>query len=140
MVTLKWAAFAGVLIVIAGTSLVCGASVASSADSSVKSGVWGAQGVMLTVRVADAAIEYDCGRGTIAQKLVLDRNNKFDVPGRHFREGGPTRLDDDGEPARYQATVTSDTMTLTVTLSQSQETLGPFTLAFGRQVILKKCL
>ena len=92
------------------------------------------------MRAADAAIEYDCGRGTIEQKLVLDRNNKFDVPGRHFREGGPTRLDDDGEAARYQATVRSDTMTLTVTLSQSQETLGPFTLTFGRQVILKKCL
>ena len=125
----------------AGSGSACGDGlVATAPDTAVKNGDWGARGIVVRVKPDGGDVEYDCGRGTIDAALKLDSGGRFNVTGRHFREGGPTRLDEKGEPARYSGRVEGDTMTLSVSLPDSRTTLGPYTLTFGQQVILRKCL
>ena len=121
-------------------ALACANPIGGSAADVARRGTWGATGVMLQVTDRGGTIEYDCGHGTLDQPLALDRSGHFSVTGRHFREGGPTRADDPGQPARYDGTVNGDTMALTVTLTDGGTTLGSFSLEYGRSPILRKCL
>jgi hypothetical protein len=122
------------------SALACANPIGGSPADAVKSGMWGATGVILQVTEKGGTIEYDCGHGTLDQPLALDRAGKFSVTGRHIREGGPTRGDDQGQPARYDGVVNGDEMALTVTLSDSNTRLGTFSLVYGRSPILRKCL
>ena len=123
----------------AGLGAACASAPATADAASVKNGIWGAEGVSLTVTSDGGAIEYDCGHGTIDKVMALDGAGKFDVTGAHFSEGGPTRQGDSGAPARYRGTVTGDRLSLTVTVTSSDTTLGQFTLTFGQQAVLTKC-
>src|SRR5215831_6567245 len=113
-------------------AVACASAAVGPTGDAARNGTWGATGVVLEVTSSGAKIEYDCGRGTLDQPLTLDRNGKFSVTGRHFREGGPARRDDPGQPARYDGIVSGDEMALTVTLTDARTTLGTFSLAFGR--------
>ena len=105
--------------------------------------VWGGQGISLQINDKGAEIEYDCAHGTITEKIVPDGGAKFAVKGRHVRErGGPIRADQDdsGQPAIYRGSIDGDTMTLTVTLSESDEKVGTYTLTRGKVGRIRKCL
>jgi hypothetical protein len=129
-----------VSIAVLVAALACENPVGGSPADTAKNGTWGATGVILEVTAKGGTIEYDCGRGTLDQPLTLDRAGKFSVTGRHFREGGPTRSDDTGQPARYDGIVSGGEMALTVTLTDAKTTLGTFSLEYGRSPILRKCL
>jgi hypothetical protein len=126
-----------------GFALVAACSNPIAAGDRVQAGRWGGQHVALDVADAGGRIEYDCAHGTLDEPLELDRRGRFDVAGTHVRErGGPQR---EGEvlpshPARYSGRVEGRTMTLTVTLTDTGDTLGPFTLTFGATPRLTKCL
>ena len=110
-------------------------------SSNVK-GTWGAQGIAMEVTDNGAEIGYDCAHGSITEKIVLDGQGHFSARGRHVREHpGPTRIDEDqnGQPATYRGAVNGDTMNLTVTLTDSNETVGTFTLTRGRGGRLRRC-
>jgi len=121
-------------------AVACASAAVGPTGDAVRNGTWGATGVVLEVTSTGAKIEYDCGRGTLDQPLTLDRNGKFSVTGQHFREGGPARSDDTGQPARYDGVVNGDEMTLTVTLTDAKTTFGTYSLAFGHAPMLRKCL
>ncbi len=108
----------------------------------VAAGSWGGDHVRLDVRDGGADIEFDCAHGTLDSALATDGRGHFDVRGVFVRErGGPVRLDEkpDSTPARYSGTVTGDEMTLTVTLANSNEAVGTFTLRRGSEGRLRKC-
>ena len=108
----------------------------------VAAGVWGGPHVRLQVSDDGGAIEYDCGHGTLAQPLVLDAQGRFSVAGTHTREGGPVRIDiaPASQPVSYTGSVHGQTMTLTVTFKESQQSIGTFTLTQGSGGRLWKCL
>jgi hypothetical protein len=110
---------------------------------SVPTGSWGGTSIALNVTAEGAAVQFDCAHGTITgSPMTIDASGKFDVTGTYVREhGGPTRLDEtpDSHPARYSGTTDGRTMSLTITLTDSQQTLGPFDLGFGRAPRLFKC-
>lgn len=109
---------------------------------SVKAGTWGGQGVRLVVGSGGAQVEYDCAHGTLDAALRLDAQGRFDVAGTHTREGpGPIRIGikRESRPARYTGSIDGQTMTLTVTLTDTNDTLGPFTLYYDQQGRLIKC-
>ena len=109
---------------------------------SAATGGWGAQGIAMQVSDTGAEISYACAHGTITEKIVLDDRGNFSVHGRHVQERpGPTRIDDDqnGKPATYRGSVTGDTMSLTVILSDSNETVGTFTLTHGKSGRIMRC-
>ncbi len=106
------------------------------------SGMWGGDHISLEVNDSGATVEYDCAHGTITEKLVPDSSGKLVVKGFYVREHpGPIREGEEarGEPAVYSASLNGETMTLTVTLSRTKETVGPFTLTHGKMGRLRKC-
>jgi len=105
-------------------------------------GTWGAQGISMEVSDNGAEIGYDCAHGSITEKIVLDAQGHFSVRGLHVKEHpGPIRLGEDqsGQPARYSGTVSGETMSLTVTLSESKETIGTYTLTHGKSGRIRRC-
>lgn len=90
-----------------------------------------------------AAVELDCAHGRVEGKIRLDTDGRFDIAGTYVRErGGPVREqeEDSSLPAHYKGSVEGSTLTLTITLAESGETLGPFELTRGRTPRLTKCL
>jgi hypothetical protein len=109
----------------------------------VSLGAWGGVHVSLLLTATGGTLEYDCAHGTIDQPFVIDSAGRFQLAGTHTREhGGPIRKDErpDTHPARYNGAVDGDTMTLTVTRTDSNEVLGTFTLTRGRMARVVKCL
>ncbi|MDT7541159.1 MAG: hypothetical protein QOE33_1063 [Acidobacteriota bacterium] len=107
-----------------------------------RTGTWGGEHISLDVNAQGARVEYDCAHGTIDQKIVADERGHFDLRGTHVREhGGPVRKDEtaDSHPAQYAGQIKGDTMSLTVTESDTKEVVGTFTLVYGQQPRLMKC-
>jgi hypothetical protein len=105
-------------------------------------GVWGADHHELVANSDGALLEYDCAHGSIDSGLVLDSNGRFELEGTHTREGGPIDLNNppDEHPARYQGRLLGDRLVLTVTITDTGDVLGPFTLIRGERGNLYKCL
>ncbi len=105
-------------------------------------GTWGGEHISLEVTEGGGRVEYDCAHGTIGQKIITDAGGRFEVRGTHVRErGGPVRKGEreDKHPAVYRGQIKGDTMTLTVTESDTGESVGTFTLTLGREPHIVKC-
>ena len=114
-----------------------------SPGDSVAAGMWGGEHVALEVTADGGRVEYDCAHGEINEPLRLDRDGHFDAAGTHTPEhGGPVREDEKlpSDPERYAGRVDGTRMTLTVTVTDSPEILGTFTVAHGVPGRLLKCL
>lgn len=106
-------------------------------------GDWGGPHLGLVATDIGATLEYDCAAGKIAGPIRPDDGGRFLVTGEHFPgHGGPIRIDEqvDPRPARYQGTVRGNAMTLLVTLTDTNESLGTFTLVRGASPHVFKCL
>jgi len=105
-------------------------------------GQWGGEGIAMDVSDDGATVEFDCAHGKITEKLAANSNGKFVAKGLFARESfGPTRQDDDlnGKPAIYSGTINDQTMTLTIKLDGSNETIGTYTLTKGKSGRIRKC-
>ena len=109
----------------------------------VATGIWGGEHIQMQVDENGARLQYDCAHGSVDEPLTLDHEGRLDVKGTHVRErGGPVRRGDkpDNRPARYTGRVEGQTMTLTVMLTDSDESAGTFTLTQGEPGQIRKCL
>ena len=105
-------------------------------------GTWGGQHILLEATARRVSIEYDCAHATIDKRIVLDRNGRFEVSGMQVSErGGPVRQGSEkrGYAVRFVGEVKGKEMTLTVTKSETNESIGTFTLNYGQQPRLMKC-
>jgi len=108
----------------------------------LKNGVWGGESIIIEVTDSGATITYDCADGRIEQSIKIDDNGRFDVAGTHTRHiGGPVRSDEKPERkrVRYRGRVQDARMTLTVTLIDTNESVGSFSLTYGERPELKRC-
>lgn len=106
------------------------------------SGLWGGQGISMEVSDSGATLEFDCASGAITEAIAPDSSGKFTAKGLFARQHpGPTREDDDndGQPATYEGVITGESLTLTITLVQSKEKVGTFTLAHGKMGRIRRC-
>ena len=106
-------------------------------------GEWGGEHISLTVSQTGSVVEYDCAHGTIDGSITPDSDGNFTLFGTHVREhGGPMREDEipDEHPARYRGWTNGDSMWLTITLTDTGDSLGPYELRLGEQPQLFKCL
>ena len=106
-------------------------------------GTWGGQHISININGRSATIEYDCANGTIDGPLTLDSQGRFRWRGTHYREhGGPVRRDQkpNSHPATYTGWIKGDTMTLTVKLTDTDETFDTFTLKRGSAGKVWKCM
>jgi hypothetical protein len=109
----------------------------------VQNGVWGGDHILIEVTSTGATVMFECADGTIEESLVIDGNGRFDVRGVHIRRtGGPARSDQKPERlrARYTGTVKGNSMTLTVTLPDTNETEGTYSLTYNQRPELRRCL
>jgi hypothetical protein len=130
-----------VIVLLASSNLLLPAVGQATPDaSSLATGSWGGEHIVLDVSGKSAEVEFDCAHGQITQPMTIDKHGDFDVAGTFTPEhGGPVRRDEDTQPAsaRYSGHVEGDTIRLTVTVGK--ETLGTFTLTRGSRPILTKC-
>ncbi|MFN2514714.1 MAG: hypothetical protein ABR556_00740 [Pyrinomonadaceae bacterium] len=106
-------------------------------------GTWGGQHIGMEVTDNGARIEYDCAHGTINHQIVPDDSGKVEAKGIHVKEhGGPVREGEEPEshPARYSGHTDGKTMTLMITLTDTNESIGTFTLGYGKHPRITKCL
>ena len=106
----------------------------------IPTGVWGGQHIHIDVGEKSATIEYDCASGVINGPLNLDANGNFKLRGTHrIERGGPVRADDkpNDHPATYTGSIKGNTMTLTLTVGDSDT--ETFTLEKGKEGELFKC-
>ena len=114
---------------------------ANRRDEGLATGTWGGQHVRVEVTDRGAELEFDCARGAIARKVMLDANGRFDVAGTFATEhAGPIRDDESSSRAvNYQGKVNGNEMELTVTDPKAKETIGSFQLKLGNEGRLMKC-
>ena len=105
-------------------------------------GVWGGNGIAVTVTAGGATIEFDCAHGTISQPLTLDASGHFSTNGIYVQEhGGPIAPGpQDSHAALYRGTVQGGAMSLTVSLTDTAQTVGTFTAVLGAAPRVVKCL
>lgn len=109
----------------------------------VVTGDWGGEHLGMLASTSGATLEYDCATGTINGPIRPDAAGRFSVSGEHYPgHGGPIRVDEEQvkRPARYNGVVRGGMMDLIVTLTDSNEVLGTFTLVYGRSPFVFKCL
>ena len=95
----------------------------------------------MTVTSERTDIEFDCGQASVDGAIELDHDGAFTATGTFVQERpGPTRPDGPPRrPMRLTGAVKDDTMDMRVTLTDQNEDLGSFTLAFGADARLVKC-
>jgi hypothetical protein len=131
--------------VVAGLLLAIAIACAGAAppERQALTGSWGGPHIGLTLTAEGGQVEYDCAHGTIDKPIVPDRAGRFEVPGTHTAEhGGPVHEGEEGagRPARYQGKLAGKRMTLTVTLTDTGDDVGTFTLTRDATPRLTKCL
>lgn len=132
-----------VAVMLAGAALGgCGAPTAAD-EGRIAPGTWAGDHLRLDVSLGGAIAEYACAHGTIDEPLVPDRAGHFSASGTHtFEHGGPIRVDEppNRHPARYEGRVVGDRLQLTITVTDTQQMVGDFTVIFGAASRLVKCL
>jgi len=103
-------------------------------------GQWGSNDANLTLSRSGGTIEYGCGLGTIDSTWSVGTSGRFTATGMHFTEGGPVPIGGvPPHPARYLGTLQGRWLTLSVALTDLNQTLGPYSLERGKTGSLVKC-
>ena len=123
------------------TALAACSTPTSAGGADVPSGTWAGEHIVMEVTGAGATVEFDCAHGTIDAPLTIDSGGRFDAAGSFTREsGGPTRENQRrAVSARYSGSLKGSTLTMTLVLTESKETVGTFTLTLGAHGRLVKC-
>ena len=106
-------------------------------------GLWGGEHISMQVTEQRTTIEYDCAHGTIDRRIALDRRGRFDVSGMQVEEhGGPVRQKEQltSYPVRFSGQVNGKRMKLSVRNSVTNRLVGIFTLVYGNEPKLMKCM
>ena len=124
--------------------LVPGDRSAAGPDSRSKLlGSWGGDHISLILTEAGGRAEFDCAHGSIDEPFLVDAEGKFDLKGTYVPEHpGPIHNGErpDEHPARYRGSVDGDSMVLTATVPDRNQSLGPFKLFQGKKPRVHKCL
>ena len=126
-------------MLVAALTIACG----SVAPSPLAAGVWGGDHIAMTITESSVHVELDCAHGDVPNPIAIDAHDQFAIAGTFVREhGGPIRVGEpsDSHPAMYTGSVSSNTMTLTIQQTDTNQTIGTFTLVRGTQGRVVKCL
>jgi hypothetical protein len=130
-------------LVLAACGMLAAFCSPTAADTvNVPTGSWGGEHIAMEVTSNGAAIEFDCAHGTVDSALVLDSDGRFNLMGTFTRESpGPARQDQppQTEPARYRGSMKDSTLTLTIELVNTNETIGVFTVTHDAPARITKC-
>ena len=115
----------------------------SPKNGKLPTGVWGGEHINARVTETGVEFEFDCAHGSIPTRVVLDAQGRFNVRGRFKAErGGPVQRDEasNDRAVQYVGTVKEKEMTLTISDSNTKEVIDTFTLRYGSEGRIRKCL
>jgi hypothetical protein len=116
--------------------LACSSPTAPKAE-----GDWGGNGVSLSLARTGGVLTYACGAGTMDSAWTLSPDGQLTGTGQHFFGGGPVPSQGrPPHPATYSGRIEGDVLTLTVTLTDLGQTLGPFRLLRGGPKMQEMCV
>jgi hypothetical protein len=108
----------------------------------VQVGWWNSDQLTLNTQETRSHLEFPCAHADIPGVLVA-RGGKIDVGGTYVQEvGGPVAADNSlpQRPARFTGTFDGTTLKLTITLTDDNTILGSYTLTFGKESHMVKCM
>lgn len=113
----------------------------SSPTAPAALGAWGGTEASLVLTTAGGTVSYACGAGTIDSAWTLSDAGELVASGQHYFGGGPVPPQGHpAHPARYSGQVRGDGLTLTVTLTDLDQVLGPFHLVRGGPTVQEQCV
>lgn len=113
-----------------------------SKKTKVAPGNWGGAGVGLNVGETAADLEFDCATAEIPRGLMIDKAGNFIVDGVYIRRSPGalrTKLPPKRAAARFEGRISGKTMMLTITLTETDEKIGDFTLQRGKTGSIRRC-
>src|SRR5256885_6245208 len=116
--------------------LACSAATSTPITDVV--GTWGGDNAALIVSTTDVHVHIGCTLGDAAGPLKTDANGRFEATGTYNVDAYPV---DRGilHPAKFSGQIVRQTMTLTVTLTDTGQVLGPVTLVYGKEPKMGPC-
>ena len=127
------------------TFVVCVLAISCSSSSEQTEpnviGDWGGTQASLTMTRSGGDLSYPCGAGTIDSTWTLSTDGLLAGRGQHFFGGGPVPVQGrQPHPALYSGIVDGDTLTLSVSVTDLGQTLGPFRLLRGGPAVVELCV
>jgi hypothetical protein len=101
-------------------------------------GTWGGENAGLIADDTSAHVHIACTYGRIHQAIKPDAQGRFDVAGQQNITAHPVDL---GilHPATFSGRIENGRLSLTVTLTDTNVTLGPVQLAYGTEPRMQQC-
>ena len=101
-------------------------------------GTWGGENAGMIVSGTEFHVHIGCTLGNAPGRLRPDAEGRFTATGTYNVDAYPV---DRGitHPATFTGQITGRTMTLTVTLTDTGQALGPVTLTYGKEPKMGPC-
>src|ERR1700694_5848760 len=117
---------------------VLACSAATSTPITQVVGTWGGDNAGLIVSSTDVHIHIGCTLGDAVGPIHPDANGRFEATGTYNVNAYPV---DRGitHPARFTGQIIEQTMTLTVSLTDTARVLRPVTLGYGKETKAAPC-
>lgn len=110
----------------------------SSAPITEVVGTWGGDDAGLIVTDTDVHVHIGCTLGDALGPIRPDAYGRFEASGTYNVDAFPINRGIT-HPARFTGQITGQTMTLTVSLTDTARVLGPVTLTFGKEPKMGPC-
>ena len=117
---------------------VLACSAATSTPITQVAGTWGGDIAGLIVNSTDVHVHIGCTLGDAVGPINPDANGRFEATGTYNVDAYPV---DRGitHPATFTGQIIDQTMTLTVSLTDTASVLGPVTLVYGQEPKMGPC-
>jgi hypothetical protein len=117
---------------------VTACSAATSTPITDVVGTWGGDNAGLIVNGTDVHVHIGCTLGDAAAPILPDANGRFEVSGTYNVDAYPVNRGIT-HPATFSGQIVGQSMTLTVSLTDTGQVLGPVTLVYGREPKMGPC-
>ena len=101
-------------------------------------GTWGGDNAGLIVNGTDVHVHIGCTLGDAIGPIVAGENGRFEVSGTYNVDAYPVNRGIT-HPASFSGEIVGQTMTLTVSLTDTARVLGPVTLVYGKEPTMGPC-
>ena len=119
-------------------SIACSSAISTPAGNLVIQGTWGGDNAGLIVNLDDVHVHIGCTLGDAKGPVQTDLKGHFEATGTYNVDAYPVNRGIE-HPAKFSGDVAGDTMTLTVTLTDTGQVLGPVNLTYGKQPQMGPC-
>lgn len=104
-------------------------------------GVWGGREASLVLADSGGSMSFACGASTVDSAWSIGPGGEFSATGRYYFGGGPVPPGGSTpHPARYAGLIQGNVFTVTITLTDLSETLGPFNMIRNGPPVVQLCV